>query len=148
MSFIEKIQNTITGKTSEQRANDRLATSIASRQIQKAAFEERSRQMTRVAVEKEKLRADNMLKKARESYNRPSGGFISPMGKGFSSPVGGSTFSIFGDRKPTASSFNPISGVWGSMPSAPGKKRIKRVKHRRARPRRRARRVVYVRKYV
>lgn len=94
MSFIEKIQNTITGKTAEQRANDRLATSIASRQIQKAAFEERSRQMTRVAVEKEKLRAESMLRKERERYapKKPGqSGFLgSGLGGGnYSSPIGG-----------------------------------------------------------
>ena len=59
----------------------------------------------------------------------------------------GPTFSIFGDRKPTASSFNPVSGVWGAMPSISKPKVVRRVKHRRARPRR-ARRIVYVRKYV
>jgi hypothetical protein len=91
MSFIEKIKRTVTGKTAEQRASDRLATSIAARQIQKAAFEERARQMQRVAIEKERMRADAMLRKAKESYNRkPGQGFLAPtLNRGYDSPMGG-----------------------------------------------------------
>lgn len=98
MGFIDKITTTITGKTAEQRQSDSLARSIASRQIQKAAFEERARQMERVAIKREQLRADAMIRKEQQrfapkpkvSYSSPVGG-PSLMGSGLFSG-GGSLF--------------------------------------------------------
>lgn len=122
MSFIEKIKTGITGKTAEQRANDRLAQSMASRQIQKAAFEERSRQMTRVAVEKEKLRADAMLRKEKARYAHGGGMFggIAASFKGTSLPVGNHGMSkglstMGSAQKQAFGSYHPI---WGSRPSS------------------------------
>ena len=152
---LEKLKTLVTGKSKEQRESEGLAKDIARRQISKAQIEERARQMERVAIKREQIRADAMIRKEEARFApRPKmqggGGFVGSIrgggaGGGYSSPVGSSSIiGGFGGGSKPQGTFNVMTGKFSS-PSVP---KVKRVKHRRARPRRKARRVVYVRKYV
>lgn len=86
---LEKLKTLVTGKSKEQRESESLARSIASRQISKAQIEERARQMERVVREKERIRADNMIKRARQGgYFR---GGVPKVSHGYASPFGSSS---------------------------------------------------------
>jgi len=100
MSFIEKTTQFITGKSKSEREADRLATSIARRQIQKAELEERSVQGVRLAREKVKLATEAKLRRMKEQYNRPAGSFFGGIAaaqpKKYSPPFGGGVADVIG----------------------------------------------------
>lgn len=95
MGFIDKVTETITGKTKQQRESDRLASNIAKREISKATFAARQEQAIRVAREREKIRADAQLRQMKNRYNYSNQSYSSPFGS-----IGGGGYSPFGRSSP------------------------------------------------
>jgi len=95
MGFIEKVKQVVTGKNEIERLQEQQANKVIRAKAISASLQERQKQAIRVAIEREKVNADNRIKKLREP--RPSfwnAQVQSTMGLPFGSPIQQQTMSV------------------------------------------------------